>query len=60
MLTNFDLVFSVHVTSGGQNYSYSVTKLHNSLIFVVTSNVFVTFLIVVTHNCSETVTFKIQ
>ncbi len=29
--------------SGGQSYSYSVTKLHNYLLFLVTRNVFVTF-----------------
>jgi hypothetical protein len=30
-------------TFTGQCYSYSITKLHNLLLFVVTSNVFVTF-----------------
>jgi hypothetical protein len=31
------------LVGGGQSYSYSVTKLQNKLLFVVTSNVFVTF-----------------
>ncbi len=31
------------MTSGGQRYSYFVTKLHNKLLFAVTSNVLVTF-----------------
>jgi hypothetical protein len=33
----------LHLGSGGKSYSYSVTKLHKLLLFVVTSNVFVTF-----------------
>jgi hypothetical protein len=34
---------NIFIHSRRQSYSYSVTKLRNYLLFVVTSNVFVTF-----------------
>ncbi len=38
----------IYLVSSGQSYSYFVTKLHNQLLFVVTSN------------CSRAVTLKIR
>jgi hypothetical protein len=44
--------------SGGQRYSYFVTPLRQSLLYLVTSESYVTFDKRVTRYCHETVTYQ--
>jgi hypothetical protein len=46
--------------SGGQSYSYSVTKLHNWVLFEVTSNIFIAFKTAIISNCIGIVAIKMR